>query len=122
MNLPEALPLSEIQAAWLAGILDGEGCLDFTRQSPRVRVKMTDHDLILRVATMLPGARIHHEAPRQPHHKPCLVVQVHGDAAVSALRSVLPYLSSRRTAKATEIILAHGNRAAKRATRHLKAA
>lgn len=121
MNLPEPLPMSEAQAAWLAGILDGEGCLDFTRNSPRVRVKMTDHDLIIRVATLI-GGSIHHEAPRQAHHKPCLVTQVHGDTAVAVLRSVLPFLSSRRTARATDLIVAHGDRQARKATRHLKAA
>lgn len=122
MNIPDALPLSETQSAWLAGLLDGEGCIDTTRNSPRLRCKMSDHDIILRAASLIPGARIHTEPPRQAHHKPCLVMQVHGDAAVGVMRAVLPYLGARRTAKATEIILAHSARQAKRATRHLKAA
>ncbi|WP_405061915.1 hypothetical protein OG474_09740 [Kribbella sp. NBC_01505] len=109
------------QAAWLAGLLDGEGCFDMTHSSPRLRVKMSDHDVIIRAATLM-NARVHAEPPRQPHHKPCLVAQIHGDSAVAVMRAVLPHLGARRTAKATEIILAHSNRQAVRATRHLKAA
>lgn len=121
MNLPDALPLTTEQAAWLAGLLDGEGCFDLTRNSPRVRVKMSDHDVILRAADLM-NARVHVEPPRLSHHKPCMVAQVHGDTAVAVLRSILPYLGARRTEKATAIILAHSNRQARRATRHLKAA
>jgi hypothetical protein len=121
VNLPDALPLTTEQAAWLAGLLDGEGCFDTSRGTPRVRVKMSDHDVILHAASLM-NARVHAEPPRQIHHKPCMVAQVHGDAAVAVMRSVLPYLGARRTAKATEIILAHSNRVARRATRHLKAA
>lgn len=121
MNLPDALPLTTEQAAWLAGLLDGEGCFDLTHNSPRLRVKMSDHDVVLRAADLM-DARVHEEPPRQPHHKPCMVAQVHGDKAVSVMRAILPYLGHRRTAKATEIIIAHSNRQARRATRHLKAA
>lgn len=122
MIIPDALPMSDVQAAWVAGLLDGEGCLDFTRNSPRVRIKMSDPDIVIRFATLVPGARLHGEAPRQPHHKPCYVAQVHGDNAVALMRAALPYLGTRRTAKATEIILAHSNRQARRANRHLRSA
>lgn len=122
MNLPDPTPLTETQSAWLAGLLDGEGCFDYTRNSPRLRVKMSDHDIVLRAAAMMPGSRVHAEPARLPHHKPCMVAQVHGDAAVAVMRAVLPYLGHRRTAKATDIILAHSNRQARRASRHLRSA
>ena len=121
MIIPDASPMTTEQAAWLAGLLDGEGCLDFSRNSPRLRVKMSDHDVVLRAADLM-TARVHIEPARQAHHKPCMVAQVHGDAAVSVMRAILPYLGHRRTEKATEIIIAHSNRQAARATRHLKAA
>ncbi|GAA0627456.1 hypothetical protein HPO96_37070 [Kribbella sandramycini] len=121
MNVPDARSLTSVQSAWLAGILDGEGCFDMTHSSPRLRVKMSDHDVVLRAAELM-NARVHIEPPRQQHHKPCMVAQVHGDDAVAVMRAVLPHLGARRTAKVTEIILAHSNRQARRASRHLKAA
>jgi hypothetical protein len=121
MNLPNARALTSVQSAWLAGLLDGEGCFDAPRNNPRIRVKMSDHDIILRAAELM-DAPVYTEAARMPHHKPCMVTQVHGDKAVAIMRAVLPHLGARRTAKATEIILAHGNRQARRAARHLRSA
>ncbi len=96
--------MSEVQAAWLAGIIDGEGCLDAPRGNARIRIKMTDHDVVLRAAELL-QARTYWELA--PDRKPLLVAQITGAPAVAALRAVLPYLGSRRTAKATDLILTH---------------
>lgn len=109
------------QAAWLAGLLDGEGCFDAPRNNPRIRVKMSDLDVILRAADLM-GATTHREAARQPHHKPCMVAQITGDRAVAVMRAVLPHLGARRSQKATDIILAHAARRTVLAARHLKAA
>lgn len=92
-------------AAWLAGLLDGEGCFDSPRGNPRVRVKMSDLDVILRAADAMGGASTYMEVV--PDRKPLMVAQVTGDRAVEVLRAILPWLGSRRTARATEIILAH---------------
>lgn len=122
MIIPDAVPMTPEQAAWLSGLVDGEGCLDTTRNSARLRIKMADHDVVLRAAALMPGSRVHIEPARQSHHKDCMVVQVHGDHAVSVMRSILPHLGTRRTAKATDIIVAHSNRQAVKATRHLRSA
>lgn len=119
--IPAALPMSPEQAAWLAGLLDGEGCFDAQRNNPRIRVKMSDHDVILRAADLM-GATTYHETARQPHHKPCMVAQITGDRAVSVMRSVLPYLGIRRSAKVMELITANATRQALKGRRHLKVA
>lgn len=121
MTIPSALPMTPEQAAWLAGLLDGEGCFDAQRNNPRIRVKMSDHDVILRAADLM-GATTHHEAARQPHHKPCMVAQITGDRAVAVMRTVLPWLSARRTAKVMELITMHEARASRQGRRHLKVA
>jgi hypothetical protein len=92
------------QAAWLAGLLDGEGCFDDPRSNARVRIKMSDLDVVLRAANLM-GARTHPEII--PGRKPLLVAQITGQPAINVLYAVLPYLGARRTARATEIILRH---------------
>lgn len=92
------------QAAWLAGLLDGEGCFDAPRGNPRIRVKMSDLDVVLRAADLM-GARTHAEIVYG--RKPLLVAQITGAPAVNVLRAVLPHLGARRTQRATEIILGH---------------
>jgi len=46
------IPMPREDAAWLAGLLDGEGCFDAPRGNPRVRLKMTDFDIVFRVAAL----------------------------------------------------------------------
>jgi hypothetical protein len=109
------------QSAWLAGLLDGEGCFDAPRNNPRIRVKMSDHDVILRAADLM-GASTHVERAWREGYKDLMVAQITGDRAVSVMRSVLPWLSARRTAKVLELITANAARQERRGRRHLKAA
>ena len=95
--------MTDVQAAWLAGIIDGEGCLDAPRGNARVRIKMTDHDVVLRAALLM-DAKTYLEI--QEGRKPALVAQVTGAKAQAVLEATLPYLGSRRSAKATEILMA----------------
>jgi hypothetical protein len=120
MNIPAALPLSNVDAAWLAGLLDGEGAFDAPRDNPRVRVKMTDFDVVLHAADLM-GASVYTEIDRRAdHYKPLLIAQITGDRAVAVMRAILPYLGARRTAKVTELTIAHSTRQARISKRHLK--
>ena len=103
-------------AAWLAGLLDGEGCFDNPRGNPRVRVKMSDLDVVLRAADIMGASTYHEDDPRAflLNRKPLMVAQITGDRAVAVMRSVLPWMGSRRSAKITEVILAHEARKAGR--------
>ncbi len=112
MILTHARSLTSVQSAWLAGLLDGEGCFDAPRNNPRVRVKMADHDVVLRAAELM-DAHVHVEPGRLPHHRACMVAQAHGDKAIAVMRAVLPHLGARRTEKVTGIITAHGSRPAR---------
>lgn len=113
-----AAQLDRTDAAWLAGLLDGEGCFDNPRGNPRIRVKMTDLDVILRAADVM-DATTHMEYDHRPtvtggKRSDLMTAQVTGDKAVAIMRAVLPWLGSRRSAKVTEIITEH---AAKKAGR-----
>ena len=107
MTAVPATSLAREDAAWLAGLLDGEGCFDSPRGNPRIRVKMSDHDVILRAADVM-GARTHLETI--PGRLPLLVAQLTGDRAVGVMRAVLPWLGARRSARVTDITLAQEER------------
>lgn len=116
MTPTSATDLAREDAAWLAGLLDGEGCFDSPRGNPRIRVKMSDLDVVLRAADVM-GATTHMEIDRThpdvisrygyTPRKPLMVAQLTGERAVGIMRAVLPWLGSRRTAKVTEIVLSH---------------
>lgn len=94
-------------AAWLAGLLDGEGCFDSPRGRPRVRVVMSDFDVVLRAADLMSGTTSTQE---RPERKPMMCAQVSGEHAIEIMRAVLPWLGSRRSAKVTEIVTEHAAR------------
>lgn len=91
---------------WLAGILEGEGTFDLHRgRYPRVRVGMTDRDVVGRAATLM-GANVRlalREAPNQPTWH----AEVSGPKAVLIMEALLPHMGSRRSGKIAEILAAY---------------
>lgn len=87
---------------WLSGILEGEGCFDLqARRYPRVRLSMTDRDVVGRVATLF-GSTI--RLTLKGGAKPTWHAERQGPAAVEIMRAVLPYMGSRRSQKIAEIL------------------
>ena len=50
-----AAGLTAIDIGWLAGLIEGEGNISINGRAFTIRVKMTDHDVILRAAQLLDG-------------------------------------------------------------------
>jgi hypothetical protein len=92
-----------VDDAWLAGIIEGEGYISCypagATKVPqiRIRVKMTDEDVVARVAALC-GVRHRKEAPPpRPHHKQQYVATITCGKAEALLRRILPLLGERRT-------------------------
>lgn len=95
--LPE---ISQLDLAWLAGLLEGEG--SFMRPppsnpaSPRVTVEMTDRDIIDRAARIL-QARVDPMRSRgNPEWKPSYRITLAGERAASLMRLLRPLMGMRR--------------------------
>lgn len=109
--MTRAADIPREDAAWLAGLLDGEGCFDAPRGNPRIRVKMTDLDVILRAADVMDASTYgevdHRRTVTGGERSPLMVAQVSGDKAIAVMRAVLPWMGARRAAKITELIVDH---------------
>ncbi len=85
--------------AWLAGLLEGEGC--FLRPSPSkpnqpaVVLQMVDEDVVARAARLM-GVGYHHFDPANPRHKRTYVARLKAGPAVALMRSLRPLLGIRR--------------------------
>lgn len=105
--------LTEIELAWLAGIVDGEGCLFFavrkdypTHRAIRcdIRVCMAHHDTINRVADMFTtilgsddSVGLYTETREVARERPLRDCTVHGRRSVlRVLQVMLPYLYTKR--------------------------
>lgn len=113
-----ALELSETEVAWLAGLLEGEGCFTphktvFKRSygraiyyQVRVSLQMTDRDIIRRVARLLEvnmnGPYDNNRKARgysTPKSLPLWSVAVVGAKAEFISRLILPFMGKRRAAR-----------------------
>ena len=96
---------SEIEVAWLAGLLEGEGCFtSSTRSSPRISLGMTDVDVITK-ATMIMRADVSRiRIVNQIDRKISYVIQVGGAKAIKWMKLIRPYMGDRRGAKIDELL------------------
>jgi hypothetical protein len=94
---------------WLAGLFEGEVCVDAHRgKYPRVRLGMTDRDVVARAADLM-GANLRlalHPAPNAATWH----AEVAGERAAELMRDVLPFMGARRSAKIAEVLGIHAFR------------
>lgn len=102
--------VSTLEIAWLAGIIEGEGCIRLCNgkyNHPRILVKMTDRDVVERVHTLMGGGFRECSRPdAKPHWKRQWVADVTGKRAAGVLYTIYTFLGERRRAKAKEVLQA----------------
>lgn len=94
---------------WLAGLLEGEGAFDLHRgKYPRVRLAMTDRDVVGRAATLM-GCSIRLSLRPAPY-QPIWHAEVSGQKAVTVMRAILPFMGARRSGRIASV-LGHASKA-----------
>jgi hypothetical protein len=92
---------TEAEIAYLAGIIDGEGCIyvwmhkDTKRVSLHVTIRMTDENVIKWIHERFEGRYSSH-ARKRPNWKPLYEVRWIGRYGKNLLRVVRPYLIGKR--------------------------
>lgn len=95
--------------AWLAGLLEGEGWFGDAGRTRGgrhavVRVRMTDRDVVERVAIAMGGVKVQPAPGRKPGYKDTYRAQVCGRRAVELMRTVRPHMGDRRGARIDELL------------------
>jgi len=94
------------ETAWLAGLLEGEGCFVQSRY-PRIQLSMVDRDIVERAARMMEaGVR---EPRVRPPRLPQFLVSPSGARAVTAMKRILPHMGGRRSKKIASILAEYGD-------------
>lgn len=91
------------ETIWLAGLLEGEGSFDAHRgKYPRVRLAMTDRDVVSRAAALMDTqVRLSlHPAPAQPTWH----AEISGERAAAIMREILPFMGTRRSGKIATVL------------------
>lgn len=88
---------------WLAGLLEGEGSFDLHKgKYPRIRVGMTDRDVVGRAATLL-GAQVRTTLRPKPLSA-TFHAEVSGARAAEAMAQLLPHMGARRSSKIATVL------------------
>lgn len=94
--------LNEVQAAWLAAVVDGEGTIGLyrinnqgrIRYAPTVSVSNTNFEFVKRISDLVDGAVSIHNTSRakKKGHRVCYILYVRRRAVAPFLRAILPHL------------------------------
>ncbi|HSV85278.1 MAG TPA: hypothetical protein VLH85_01800 [Levilinea sp.] len=102
--------ISEIEASYTAGIIDGEGSIALTRNhserwpSPQVSVASTDRELLDWLRCRY-GGSITIKQPRQPQHSLSFDWKLTDRRALHLLQIVRPYLVIERKIRRCDLLL-----------------
>lgn len=99
------MTLSTKDIAWLAGLLEGEGCFRY-RTTPMIQFAMTDKDVVGLAAGLLGAKSVRFRKQQAAHWKPQYEVSIHGQRAAEWMMTLYPLMGERRQAKIREILAA----------------
>jgi hypothetical protein len=106
--------MTDIDSAWLAGILEGEGHFGYNKRKytlktpgeikffydPYVHLQMTDKDIVYRVASLFQSKSVRTYLDKRGNRKLLYRVGCNGKRRLpSLLKSIFPYMGERRKTK-----------------------
>ena len=94
---------TDVELAWVAGILEGEGSFYVGPGGRKLTVEMKDLDIIERVQTILGGGRMHHRTGGIHAGMHALTIARCRDLVV-LLPAIMPWLGERRQAQANKLL------------------
>jgi hypothetical protein len=98
--------LSEVDAAYLAGIIDGEGTITLTRthrgenRRPVVSISSTELELLTYVRSVVGAGRITSKVCAKQHHSPSFAYSITSRQALTLLAQVCPFLRTYKFKRA----------------------
>jgi hypothetical protein len=99
--------LTYTDIAWMAGLLEGEGCFSGRRyRTPtRIQVCSTDKDVMDRAAELF-GQKVNGPYRHGTNKKFYWMVVLTGNRSIGWMMTIYPYMGVRRKAKIREIVSA----------------
>lgn len=108
--------MTETELAWLAGLLEGEGCFYLDASPSRLRrgarpaigvtLQMTDEDVVRRAAHLMDSPSVYMEKRKTaaPNHLPSYRTGVYGAKAEWLMYILLPFMGNRRSERIRELL------------------
>lgn len=87
---------TELEIAWMAGLLEGEGYFGLAQGYPTIVLVMTDFDVVEHAAKLF-GKRVYRfPPPKKANRKQLWKASVTGSRAADWMRAIRPFMGDRR--------------------------
>ena len=99
--------LSTLDIAWIAGLLEGEGCFTNSSQSPhrpKIQLCMTDSDVVVRAAKLLKCHKVTEQKNLTKKNKKIYRATLYGRRAASWMMTLYPLMGERRQKRIEELL------------------
>lgn len=95
----------EVDIAWAAGLIEGEGCFTIHTGHPYFLIDMADKDVLEKFHKIFPNANFRgpYFHKKHPTHKPRYRVDAFGPKCREIMEAVYPYMGIRRQVKIEEL-------------------
>ena len=92
--------MNSVDWAWVAGLLEGEGCFSFNSNGyPRITLQMTDEDIVSRIANYF-DVSMHFRPSKNPKHKDTYQLAIiKTEKLIECYCELYPFLGERRRGK-----------------------
>src|SRR5574341_1862045 len=90
--------------AWLAGLLEGEGCFSRRGNCVTIQLYMSDRDIVERSRRFVHAPSISERVSKRPNHKTCYYWTLSGPHAASWMMTIYPLMGERRQARIRELL------------------
>lgn len=111
MATPQAVNvLTPVDAAYIAGLIDGEGTITLTRKHRNenrqlsISISSTEKDLLEFVLSTAGVGKITNKSTAQAHHTPSFVYAIYNRQALDLLEQLFPYLRGYKARRAALIL------------------
>lgn len=104
--------MTEIEIAWLAGLIEGEGCIRSPKQKAKtigIDLASTDKDVIEKAAALM-QCSFHTHIQTNPKWKTQYKLLITGQRASEIMKLILPHMCLRRSAKINDALFYWENR------------
>ena len=102
--------MTSTQAAYLAGLVDGEGSITLTRRHRKenrhlvVSISNTDFDLLKQINLLVGAGRIMNKRIYEEHHKPSGEYRIENRQALELIRQLAPFLLTYKAHRADLVL------------------
>jgi len=102
--------LSAVDAAYLAGFIDGEGTVTLTKKHKNenrqlaVTISNTERQILEFSLEVIGAGKITNKRTSQPHHSPSFTYAIYNRQALGLLEQIKPYLRSYKLKRAKLIL------------------